>query len=55
MDQPTAVQGRLDLHNISTDFSTAASGRCGFTHLDTGRICQLPYRHEGLCELQPPA
>jgi hypothetical protein len=46
-------QRRLDLHNISVDFAAASSGRCGFTHLDSGRVCQLPHRHSGPCHLQP--
>jgi hypothetical protein len=48
------VRKRLDLHNISIDFATATVGRCGFTHLASGRICQLPYRHRGACMLRPP-
>jgi hypothetical protein len=47
------VQERLDLHNISVDFATATVGRCGFTHLASGRTCQLPYRHRGGCMLRP--
>jgi len=47
------VHKRLDLHNISIDFATATVGCCGFTHLASGRICQLPYRHRGACVLQP--
>jgi hypothetical protein len=52
MDDRTDVQRRLDLHNISIDFAAARAGRCGFTHLDTGRICLLPHRHRGPCQLQ---
>jgi hypothetical protein len=48
----TDARGRLDLHNISIDFAAASVGRCGFTHLDTGRVCQLPHRHPGPCQLQ---
>jgi hypothetical protein len=42
---------RLDLHNSSIDFAAASAGRCGFTHLDSGRVCQLPHRHAGPCRL----
>jgi hypothetical protein len=52
MDDRTDVQRRLDLHDISIDFSAASAGRCGFTHLDTGRVCLLPHRHRGPCQLQ---
>ena len=51
MDDRTDVGSRLDLHKISIDFA-AASGLCGFTHLDSGRVCQLPHRHHGPCQLQ---
>lgn len=46
------VWRRLDLHNISVDFAAASAGRCGFTHLDSRRVCQLPHRHDGPCQLQ---
>jgi hypothetical protein len=52
MDDRTDARRRLDLHNISIDFAAASAGRCGFTHLDTGRLCQLPHRHPGRCQLQ---
>ena len=52
MDDRTDVQRRLDLHNISIDFAAASAGRCGFTHLDTGRVCLLPHQHRGPCQLQ---
>jgi hypothetical protein len=52
MDHRTDARRRLDLHNISIDFAAASAGRCGFTHLDTGRVCQLPHRHPGSCQLQ---
>jgi hypothetical protein len=45
-------QSRLDLHNISINFAAASRGRCGFTHLDSGRVCQLPHRHRGPCDLR---
>ncbi len=51
MNDRTDVLGRLDLHNVSIDFAAASAGRCGFTHLDSGRICQLPWQHAGPCEL----
>jgi hypothetical protein len=46
-----AAQSRKDLHNSSVDFAAAIAGKCGFTHVPTGRACLLPYRHAGLCEL----
>ena len=53
MDDRTDVQRRRDLHNISIDFAAASAGRsCGFTHLDSGRVCQPPHRHIGPCQLQ---
>jgi hypothetical protein len=36
-------QRRLDLHNTSIDFAAASAGQCGFTHLDSGRVCRLPH------------
>src|SRR5829696_1934935 len=39
MDVRTDVRRRLDLHNVSIDFAAANAGRCGFTHLDSGRVC----------------
>jgi hypothetical protein len=42
MDHRTDVGSRLDLHNISIDFAAASAGLCGFTQLDSGRVCQLP-------------
>lgn len=42
MDDRTDVRRRLDLHNISIDFAAAGAGRCGFTHLDSGRVPALP-------------
>jgi hypothetical protein len=47
-----SVSRRLDLHNSATDFDTARHGRCGFVDLATGRICRLPQRHRGPCELR---
>lgn len=43
-------QSRLDLHNISINFGVASRGRCGFIHLDSGRVRQLPHRHRGPCD-----
>ena len=54
MDDRIDVRQRLDLHNISIDFTAASAGRCGFTHLDTGRVCQLSHRHHGPCQLPDP-
>jgi hypothetical protein len=54
MDDRTDVPSRLDLHNISIDFAAASAGLCGFTHLDSGRICELPHRHHGPCQLPDP-
>jgi hypothetical protein len=47
------AQSRLDLHNININFAAASRGRCGFTHLDSGRVCQLRHRHRGPCDLRP--
>jgi hypothetical protein len=52
MEDRTDARRRLDLHNISINFAAASAGRCGFTHLDTGRVCRLPHRHPGACQLQ---
>lgn len=52
MDERPGLPRRLDLHNVSTDFAAATTGHCGFTHLDTGRVCFLPHRHAGPCQLQ---
>ena len=54
MDDLAAVSRRLDLHNVSIDFAAAVAGQCGFTHLDTGRICRLQHRHAGACQLRDP-
>ena len=52
MDDLKVSRERLDLHNSNIDFQAAIAGRCGFTHLDTGRVCRLPHRHQGPCQLQ---
>jgi hypothetical protein len=51
--QAISRQGRrrLDLHNTSIDFAAASAGQCGFTHLGSGRVCRLPHRHHGPCDL----
>jgi hypothetical protein len=46
---------RLDLHNTNIDYAAAVAGKCGFTHLDTGRVCLLPHRHVGPCAISRPA
>jgi RNA polymerase-binding transcription factor DksA len=43
MTTPLAER-RRDLHNTSINFDLAVAGRCGFTHIPSGRVCQLPYR-----------
>jgi len=52
MDVRTDVRRRLDLHNVSIDFAAANAGRCGFTHLDSGRVCLVSHRHRGPCQQQ---
>ena len=51
MEDRTDVRRRLDLHSLSID-AAARAGRCGFTLLDIGPVCQLPHRHDGPCQLQ---
>lgn len=34
-------------HNSETNADAAHEGRCGMTHLPTGRTCVLPTRHSG--------
>jgi hypothetical protein len=46
------AERRRDLHNTSINFDLAVAGRCGFTHIPSGRVCQLPYRHPGPCKLR---
>ena len=38
------------IEEVETD--AAEAGRCGFTHLDSGRVCLRPHRHPGSCHLQ---
>jgi len=45
-------RARLDLHNVSVDIVAAEAGRCGFTHLASGRVCLRPHRHPGSCHPQ---
>jgi hypothetical protein len=52
---PVGTRQRLDLHNASIDVAAATAGKCGFTHLPSGRTCQLPHRHPGPCNLQHQA
>jgi hypothetical protein len=48
---PTRVPPlRQDAHNVSVDPVLAAAGRCGMTHLPTGRVCTRPARHPDSCE-----
>ena len=54
MEVRTDGRQRLDLHNISIDFAAACAGRCGFTHLDSGRVCLLSHRHGSPCQLEDP-
>jgi hypothetical protein len=46
------AQARRDLHNASINFDVAVGGRCGFTHVASGRVCRLPHRHPGPCDLR---
>lgn len=56
MTRPVEAQRRMDLHNTSINFAAAVAGQCGFTHLASGRVCRLPHRHPGTCDLRyPPA
>ena len=48
----TAGRAATGLHNTSINFDLAVAGRCGFTHIPSGRVCQLPYRHPGPCKLR---
>lgn len=43
---------RLDLHNSAVNDEQAGIGRCGQTHLATGRVCLLPAHHRGPCDFQ---
>jgi hypothetical protein len=50
-----------EIHNATIDERTALSGRCGMTHLPSGRTCTLPAGHRGGCafshtgRITPPA
>ena len=52
MEVRNSSRKRLDLHNSNIDFDAANAGRCGVTHLQTGRVCRLPHRHQSPCQLQ---
>jgi hypothetical protein len=51
----SVAQRRQDLHNTSIDAAAAIAGQCGFTHVASGRVCHLPQRHPGPCDLCNPA
>lgn len=42
---------RLDLHNADVDETVASMNLCGRKDLKTGRVCSLPARHRGCCQL----
>ena len=44
------TSSRRDAHNTSVDIVLVALGRCGQTHLATGRVCGEPGRHSGPCD-----
>lgn len=44
---------RMDLHNVSVHPVLASLGRCGMTHLATGRVCVREARHAGACDFRP--
>jgi hypothetical protein len=46
-----AAQRRRDLHNTGINAAAAIAGQCGFTHVASGRVCHLPQRHPGPCDL----
>lgn len=52
MPRTRVRRARLDLHNSSIDIVAADAGRCGFTHLASGRVCLRPHRHAGPCDLE---
>ncbi len=52
MPRQHTPRARLDLHNVSIDIVAAEAGRCGFTHLASGRVCLRPHRHPGSCHPQ---
>lgn len=49
----TAPQ-RRDLHNNNINYAAAMAGYCAVTHVATGRVCLLPHRHPGPCQLRLP-
>jgi hypothetical protein len=48
----TAGRTATGLAQTSINVDLAVAGRCGFTHIPSGRVCQLPYRHPGPCTLR---
>jgi hypothetical protein len=42
---------RRDLHNSNVHYAAAMAGHCAMTHVASGRVCLLPHRHPGPCEL----
>jgi hypothetical protein len=53
ISSPRALE-RRDLHNSSINFEAALAGHCAFTHLASGRVCQLPYGHVDSCRFAVP-
>ena len=45
---------RLDVHNMGVDEVLAGAHLCGVRHLASGRVCLLPERHRGPCQLERP-
>ena len=41
-----------ELHNTIVDQNAARVGLCAQVHVPTGRICLLPYQHQGSCDFQ---
>jgi hypothetical protein len=39
------------MHNIEVDEAVAAQHLCGTLYLPSGRMCLLPERHRGGCQL----
>ena len=46
---------RLDVHNMGVDEVLANAHLCGVRHLASGRVCLLPERHRGPCQMTQPA
>lgn len=49
---PDWTKSRLDLDNVSIDEERARLGACGFIHLASGRVCELPRGHAGGCDFR---